>query len=240
MPADAVRQSLFIDIETVSAEKNFEALSPEWQALWALKAARVMPSTDTPSSFYPKHAAIMAEFGKIICVSIGYFHPQTPELQLRIKSFFGAIEADLLANLVTALEQLNRQLKGFRCCGHNIREFDIPYLCRRLLACGMAIPSCLDFQAMKPWEVNVVDTLQMWKFGDHKHYISLRLLAAVLGIDSPKDDIDGSMVGSVYWQQQDLPRIVAYCQKDVVTVAQAVLKLRQMPLLTPDQVVFVH
>jgi len=240
MLQEPLTQLLFIDIETVSAEASFDKLSADWQQLWAKKSEKLLPEGETAHSFYPKRAAIMAEFGKVICVSIGYLKREGQGLQLRVKSFWGNDEAELLRSLMPALDQLQAQLKGLCFCGHNIREFDVPYLCRRLLANGMAIPDYLNFQAMKPWETNLVDTLQLWKFGDHKHFTSLALLAATLGITSPKDDIDGSQVGEVYWQQNDLPRIVTYCQKDVITVAQVLLRLRQMPLLAPEQVVLVN
>ena len=125
-----------------------------------------------------------------------------------------------------------------RFCGHNIKEFDIPFLCRRLLINGLPIPAYLDFQNMKPWETNMIDTFQYWRFGDYKNYTSLKLLAASLNVPSPKDDIDGSMVGEVYWQEDNLQRIAIYCQKDVVTVANIILRFKNLPLLQEEQVVF--
>jgi 3'-5' exonuclease len=231
-------QLILIDIETVSQKSDFSELSQEWQALWEEKVAWQLTEETTAPEFYQKRAAILAEFGKIICISVGYFKAEQGAIQLRIKSFSNHDEKELLLDFVQAVQQL-QQARKIRMwfAGHNIREFDIPYLCRRLIVNTMAPPAWLDFQATKPWDVPLLDTLQLWKFGDYKHFTSLNLLAACLGIVSPKDDINGSQVGEVYWKLNDLPRIVEYCQKDVVTVAQLILRFSNQPLLHPDQVV---
>lgn len=228
-----------IDIETVSIAPNWQQLDPFWQDLWAKKTEKQLPDGDTPESFYPKRAAIMAEFGKVICISAGFFHEVQGKYLFRVKSYAGHEEAVLLKNFIQDAAVWQSKKKSAFFSGHNIKEFDIPYICRRLLMNQMTIPDWLNFQAMKPWETNLIDTLQLWRFGDYKNYTSLNLLAACLGIPSPKEDIDGSKVGDVYWQENNLSRIVEYCQRDVVTVAQILLKFKHLPLLEDGQVVVV-
>ena len=230
---------LVIDIETVSGEKDFALLSPEWQDLWEEKVSRTLPEGTTISDYYPQRAGIMAEFAKVVCISIGYFKKDMDDAyQFRVKSIFGHNERILLHDFITTVNQLEAVHSRWCFTGHNIKEFDIPFLCRRLLINGIAIPRYLDFQNMKPWETNMVDTFQYWRFGDYKNFTSLKLLAAALGVPSPKDDIDGSMVGDVYWQENNLARIAIYCQKDVVTVANIILRFKSLPLLAEDQVIF--
>lgn len=233
--------SLFvIDIETVSQAPDWSKLDEPWKELWTQKIEKQLPEGEDPGSFYPKRAAILAEFGKIICISAGYFRQQGGKLGFRVKSFAGHNEADILKKFLHDAHQWQAARKHAAFAGHNIKEFDIPYLCRRLIINGMEVPAWLDFQAMKPWETNLVDTMQLWRFGDYKNYTSLNLLAACLGVPSPKDDIDGSKVGEVYWEQNNLPRIVEYCQKDVVTVAQVLLRFRNLPLLEEGNIEVVH
>lgn len=229
--------SLFvIDIETVSRTRNWADLEDVWQDHWTKKIEKQLPEGETPETFYGQRAAILAEFGKVICISAGYFRQQSGKLSFRVKSFAGHNEAELLKKFLNDAGQWQAARKHSAFAGHNIREFDIPYLCRRMVVNDIPIPAWLDFQAMKPWETNIVDTMQLWRFGDYKNYTSLNLLAACLNVPSPKDDIDGSMVGEVYWEQNDLPRIVEYCQKDVVTVAQILLRFRHLPLLEEGDV----
>lgn len=227
---------LFIDIETVSQYETFDELDDTWKALWAEKIERLLPEGDNIESFYTARAAIMAEFGKIICISVGYFRNEAGVLHLRVKSYYADTERELLLNVLQSLNQWQSSKKQVAFCGHNIREFDIPYLCRRLLVNNISIPCYLDFQSMKPWETNLVDTFQLWKFGDFKNYTSLKLLAACMNVPSPKNDIDGSQVGEVYWKENNIARIAAYCARDVITVGQLILRFRQMPLLTDEQI----
>jgi DNA polymerase elongation subunit (family B) len=230
---------LVIDIETVSSAPAFEMLEPVWQELWEEKVARSIPVDCTPADYYPQRAGIMAEFAKVVCISIGYFRKEHGAWQFRVKSIFGSDERALLDSFIDTINLLHAVHRNWCFTGHNIKEFDIPFLCRRLLINELPVPFYLDFQNMKPWETNLVDTFQYWRFGDYKNYTSLKLLAATLGIPSPKDDIEGSMVGEVYWKDNNLRRIADYCQKDVVTVANIILKFRHQPLLTTEQVIFV-
>ena len=230
---------LFIDIETVSEKATYQNLTENWQELWTEKTQRILPSENTAAEFYEQRAGVMAEFAKVICISIGYFKHEGEVMQLRIKSFYADEEKKVLQDFIATLNQMEIQNNKWCFAGHNIKEFDIPFLCRRLLINGMPIPEYIDFQNMKPWETNSIDTFQYWRFGDYKNYTSLKLLAAALGIASPKDDIDGSQVGEVYWKENDLQRIVTYCQKDIITTANILLRFKNMPLIEHNNVVFV-
>ena len=230
---------ILIDIETVPQHPDFDLLNEEWKQLWQEKTQRSLPDFTTPAEFYPQRAGVMAEFAKIICISMGYFTKQGNALQLRLKSFYGDDEKVLLQSFVTVLNQVETKNNKWSFAGHNIKEFDIPFICRRLLVNSLPIPAYLDFQNMKPWDTNMVDTFQYWRFGDYKNYTSLKLLAAAMGVPSPKDDIDGSMVADVYWKEKNLDRIVTYCQKDVVTTGNIILRFKNMELLKEDQVVIV-
>jgi len=227
---------LLIDIETVSERSNFDELSADWQELWQEKVQRQLPEDITAAEFYPQRAGVMAEFAKVICISVGYFKREGKSFQFRLKSFYGDDEKVLLQDFIDALQKMETNNNRWSFTGHNIKEFDIPFICRRLLINGLHIPPFLDFQNMKPWETNMIDTFQYWRFGDYKHYTSLKLLAAALHVPSPKDDIDGSMVGDVYWKEKNLQRIVTYCEKDVITTGNIILRFKNMPLLTNDQI----
>ena len=229
---------LLIDIETVSEHPDHASLPDEWKELWQEKTGKYLPENTTAEEYYPMRAAILAEFGKVVCISIGYFKKENGECRLRVKSVYGHDEKELLNNFCHIIRSFGPQVKW--CFGgHNIKEFDIPFLCRRMVINNIEIPACMDFHGMKPWEAPVLDTLHLWRFGDYKHYISLKLLAAVLGVPSPKTDIDGSKVGGVYWKENDLERIAHYCQKDVATVAHVIFRFKNMPLLSEEQIVYV-
>lgn len=232
-----LRSVLVIDIETVSAFENYQDLNEDWQALWDKKASSLRKNEeDTPEALYNK-AAIYAEFGKVISIGCGVFIKKELGWHFKVKAFSGDNEKVLLEDFA---DMLNRHFSqpGFRFCAHNGREFDIPYLCRRMLINGINLPSILDTSGLKPWEVNHLDTMDLWKFGDFKSFVSLNLLALSLGIPSPKDDIDGSQVGAVYWKEKDLKRIDTYCLKDVVTTARVLMKLKGMETFTDEQIIY--
>ena len=231
-----IENLLLIDIETVSEYATFNELNKDWKQLWEEKVQRSLHEDTTAEAFYPQRAGVMAEFAKVICISVGYFKREGKELKLRVKSFYGDDEKMLLQDFLAALQKMEINNNKWSFTGHNIKEFDIPFICRRLLINALTIPPFLDFQNMKPWETNMVDTFQYWRFGDYKHYTSLKLLAAALQVPSPKDDIDGSMVGDVYWKEHNLERIVTYCQKDVVTTGNIVLRFKNLPLLPEEAV----
>ena len=231
---------LLIDIETVPQYPSFDLLNEDWQHLWEEKTQRSLPDFTSAAEFYPQRAGVMAEFAKIVCISIGYFTKQGNALQLRLKSFYSDDEKKLLQEFISTVNQMEGKNNKWCFAGHNIKEFDIPFICRRLLINGLRIPVYLDFQNMKPWDTNTIDTFQYWRFGDYKNYTSLKLLAAALGVPSPKDDIDGSMVAEVYWNEKNLQRIATYCQKDVVTTGNIILRFKNMELLKEEQVVVVQ
>lgn len=233
---DIQPEQLFIfDIETVPGVKNFNDLSPEFQKLFDDKVGRFRKEEEDKAAYYFNKAGIYAEFGKIVCISCGYLQKINQQYQLKIKTFKSDDEKLLLEEFTPTLIQVSKN--NYQLCGHNIREFDVPWLCRRFLINGLSLPPVLDIYGKKPWEVNHVDTLDLWKFGDFKHYTSLHLLASILNVPTPKDDIDGSMVGNVYWNEGNLERIAHYCSKDVVAVAQVMMRLKGLELLQEDQII---
>lgn len=237
---------IVIDIETASVAPSFENLSPEWQQLWQEKIQYSIPQDLTPAEFYPKRAGVMAEFARIVCISMAYFTKEQHYLRLRVKSFYSFDEKEILQQFLDTINKIESHNSRWCFAGHNIKEFDIPFICRRLVINHFPIPAYLDFQNMKPWETNMVDSFQYWRFGDYKHYTSLKLLAAVMGIPSPKDDIDGSMVGELFWngteeeRKINLKRIANYCQKDVITTANIFLRFKNMDVLREEDVELVE
>ncbi|WP_316806708.1 3'-5' exonuclease [Pedobacter agri] len=228
-------QVIVLDIETVPQYPSFDDVPPHIQELWEQKTQFQRKPEQTANEFYER-AGILAEFGKIICISLGIFSYNNKTYSLRLKSFYGEQEQKILEQFSSLL---NKQTPNLVFCAHNGKEFDFPYICRRLLINGLEIPSQLDISGKKPWEVNHLDTMEMWKFGDHKHYTSLNLLACSLNIPTPKDDIDGSQVRQVYYEEKNLERIVTYCQKDVVTTAQVLLKFKGMDIISAENITIV-
>lgn len=226
---------LVLDIETVSQHPTYEDLDDRWQYLWNKKASIIGKGEQTPESIYGR-AAIYAEFGKIICISAGIFSRSGRSWQFRIKSFYGDDEKMLLREFTQMLERHFDEPDNL-LCAHNGKEFDYPYISRRCLINGVDIPRILNIAGKKPWEVTLLDTMELWKFGDYKSFTSLELLAAAFEIPTPKDDIDGSMVGEIYWKENDLERIRHYCQKDVITVAQLMLRFRKENLLDESDII---
>ncbi|TAI47445.1 3'-5' exonuclease [Flagellimonas allohymeniacidonis] len=224
---------LFLDIETVPLEKEFSELDANTQMLWEQKSQYQRKDEISAEDFYDR-AGIWAEFGKIICISVGYFNIGENFKSFRVTSYSG--------NEITLLKQFRKlMIEHFSqpkhlLCAHNGKEFDFPYIARRMVINGITLPYKLDLFGKKPWEVPHLDTMELWKFGDYKHYTSLKLLANVLGIPSPKEDMDGSMVKDVYYEENDLDRIVSYCELDVVTTAQVFLRLRNDELLSEDEI----
>lgn len=228
---------LFLDIETVPQYPEFSDLDDTEQVLYANKTKYLRKDEHTPEAFYER-AGIWAEFGKIVCISVGYFNTSTNGKRFRTTSFYGDNEATILQQFKVLLEtHFNR--REHLLCAHNGKEFDFPYIARRMIINRITLPHKLNLFGKKPWEIPHIDTLELWKFGDYKHYTSLKLLTKILGIPSPKDDIDGSQVRKVYYEHNDIDRIVVYCEKDTVAVAQIVLRLRNERLLDDDEVVSV-
>ena len=225
---------LFLDIETVPEKENFDQLSEVEKELFAAKTSYQLTEDQTPASIYER-AGIWAEFGKIICISVGFFNLISSQREFRVKTFFGT-EKDLLIAFKNLLET-HFNLAAYLLCAHNGKEFDFPYIARRMIIHGINLPSKLNLFNKKPWEVPHLDTLHLWRFGDYKNYTSLSLMAHVLGIPIPKNDIDGSQVASVYYKEKNINRIVTYCEKDVITVAQVVLRLRNEKLLADNEII---
>jgi len=229
---------LFLDIETVPIKENFEDLSTPFQKLWEEKTVWQRKEEYTPAEYYKIKGGIMAEFAKIICISVGYLFTEKSENHFRIKSFYGDDEKKIIADFNTLLNtQFNK--KQHQLCAHNGKEFDFPFIARRTLINGLKLPKLLAIAGKKPWEINHLDTMELWKFGDYKHYTSIKLLAALFDISTPKDDIDGSQVAKVYWEEKDLERIKIYCQKDTLTVAQLLLKYKGEALISENNIEFV-
>lgn len=226
---------LVLDIETVSQKPSFEDLDEEWKELWTKKSGALNHQEINASVVYER-ASIYAEFGKIVCIGLGIFHDSPDGLQLRVKAISGHDEKALLLEFAELLNsKFNKE--QHKLVAHNGKEFDFPYICRRLLINGIPLPSILDISGRKPWEIKHIDTMELWKFGDYKSYTSLNVLAKCFGIPSPKDDIDGSLVGHTYWQLKDLERITTYCKKDIVTTAQVLLKYKLLDLLDNENII---
>jgi DNA polymerase elongation subunit (family B) len=240
---------LFLDIETVPMTGDFEELDEEMQELWGIRARSILKKTadelqyDEMAETFQTRAGIYAEFGKIICVSVGFLtrQPGIEKPILRLKSFSNHIESNLLEDFNELLNKHFNTPDRYAICGHNIKEFDIPYICRRMMLNQLPFPKVLDIAGKKPWETkHLIDTMELWKFGDIKNYTSLRLLAAIFGFPSPKDDISGSDVAAVYWEDRDLDRISSYCEKDVLATVQLFLKMKRLPTLQSDQIIIVR
>ena len=226
---------LFIDIETVPQAASYDQLSERWKTLWNKKAARLATGDETPKDLYPR-AGIYAEFGKIICISVGFITRQAGAREFRVKSFYGDNEHELLVDFCDLLKE-SYFAKSHFLCAHNGKEFDFPYLCRRILANGIATPDILDLAGKKPWDVKHLDTMQLWKFGDFKSFTSLDLLAAVFGLPSPKEGLDGSMIFETYYQASNLEKIKEYCQSDVLTLANVFILMNGEKKLEDNKVV---
>lgn len=228
---------LFLDIETVPQEQKWSLLSKTSQELFEKKTQYQRKEEFTAEEFYDR-AGIWAEFGKIICISVGYFIEVENIKQLRLTSFFGDDEHQILLDFKKLLDK-HFAKKSSILCAHNGKEFDFPFIARRMIVHQIDLPKKLNLFGKKPWEVPHLDTLELWKFGDYKHYTSLKLLTSILGIPSPKDDIDGSEVAKVYYQEKNLQRIVSYCEKDTIAVAQILLRFNNEPLLSKENIISV-
>lgn len=232
-----IKEVIFLDIETVPASPSYQELSADAMALWNKKAQQLKGGEENPEEIYDM-AGIYAEFGKVICISLGYFHHFSSESnshEFRIKSFFGDDEKKVLKEFIITINQFYKTGKAI-LCAHNGKEFDFPYLARRILINGMRLPSPLDVAGKKPWEISHLDTMALWKFGDYKNYSSLSLLSHVFCLPSSKSDMAGSDVCKIYWEDKNLVRIVDYCQRDVVSVAQILLKYMGRQILQEKEI----
>jgi predicted PolB exonuclease-like 3'-5' exonuclease len=224
---------IFLDIETVPVKPSFNELASPMQVLWGKKSANFRNEDQTSADVYQR-AGIYAEFGKIICISVGMLKDKNP-YGFRLKSFFGDDEKEILIDFSAMISKFSRSREAL-LCAHNGKEFDYPYIARRMIINQVPIPDILNNAGKKPWEVKLLDTMELWKFGDFKNYTSLELLSSIMGFPSPKDDIDGSMVADVYWLEHDLRRIVKYCEKDVLAVARILLRFMHDAPISEDSI----
>ncbi len=225
---------LFIDCETAPMEPDFASLSPRMKELWEKKSRRYQNQDPDKSSeqLFEEKAGIHAEFGRVVCISAGYLQfddDDTPHITM--KSWCGADEASILRDFGVMLDKYTAVNDRRNLCAHNGKEFDFPYLGRRFVINQLPVPYSLQVQGKKPWETKFIDTMELWKFGDYKAYTSLDLLTAILNIPTPKDDIEGSQVASVFWNDKDYDRIQTYCEKDVIATAQVLLRMSRMKLM---------
>lgn len=226
---------LFLDIETVPQYPSYAEMPETGKKFWDKKAAQLIKDNEsTPETIYQR-AGIYAEFGKIICISVGLIIPKEGERTFRVISFADHSEKKLLLGFSEMLQKFEKR-KNAHLCAHNGKEFDFPYIARRMLINGIDLPESLNVAGKKPWEVNFIDTQELWKFGDYKSFTSLNLLTYVFGIPSPKDDIDGSQVADCYYVENNLPRIAIYCEKDVLAIAQLMLKYKNLPLIDTNKI----
>jgi 3'-5' exonuclease len=229
-----VEDILFLDIETVPIAPSYELLDPVMRILWDKKSKQLKTPEQTSEDVYER-AGIYSEFGKIICISVGLIKEKNP-VSFRLKSFYGKDEKALLSDFSSMLSKFSKTNKDVLLCAHNGKEFDFPYIARRMIINGLIIPEILDNAGKKPWEIKLLDTMDLWKFGDYKNYTSLDLLTSILGIPTPKDDIDGSMVAGIYYGEDDVERIVRYCEKDVLAIAQVLLRFMNLPKIESDRI----
>lgn len=227
-----LRDILFIDIETVASTNDFTSLDERLKVQWSRKANFFRRDSQlTDEELFHERAGIHAEFGKIVCIAVGrYVDLESGELGLRTKVYSNDDESALLTDFKQMIEKFDAS--NLRLCAHNGKEFDYPYLCRRMLINSISLPAVLNLSGKKGWEIPHLDTMELWKFGDYKHFTSLDLLAALFQIPSSKDKIDGSQVNHVYYHDHDLEKISEYCRGDVVVLAQLFLRLKGHPLIS--------
>ncbi len=232
----SLKNILFIDIETVPQEADYKSLEDNNRELWNDKARWIVKEDQSPEDVYQR-AGIYAEFGKIICISAGFIHfKEDKTREFRLRSFYGHDEVKILEDFAQMLTRFYNDSNKM-LCAHNGKEFDFPYLCRRMLVNSIKIPDILNLAGKKPWDVGHLDTMHLWRFGDYKHFTSLKLLANILNIPTPKEDIEGKDIARVYWEEKNLERIVDYCQQDTLAVAQLMLRYKGEDLLQPEDVV---
>jgi 3'-5' exonuclease len=231
-----LRDIIFLDIETVAFTDNYATIDERLKVQWARKANFFKrEGTLSDEDLFHERAGIYAEFGKVICISVGkFFDTESGTLGLKTKSYYGHDEKALLLEFKAMLE---KDAATVKLCAHNGKEFDFPYLSRRMLVQGIALPHALNLSGRKPWENPHLDTMELWKFGDYKHFTSLDLLATIFNIPSSKTDMDGSQVNHVYYQENNLEKIKDYCVSDVVVLTQLYLKLKGMPLLDTHNII---
>ncbi len=260
-----ITRMLFLDIETARATQSFQELSEGMQKMWEYKSQNLEPKEATAEEKYYERAAIYAEFGRIVCISCGFIYEKDKQLYFKLKSFYGENEKQILAEFKEFLDKKAGKIDSYGnlidkngkrifdtngnklsnewlfhyLVAHNGKEFDFPYLCRRYMVNQMLLPEALEIRGKKPWDIlHLIDTMELWRFGDVKNFTRLELLCHLFEIPTPKDDMDGSMVGKVFWEDKDLYRIARYCEKDVVATAQLMLKFNLMDIFPQENIVY--
>jgi len=239
-----LKRILFIDIETVSTHASYDQLTPVMQKHWLRKAKQIKSNATFDNDQQRAHqlyfdkAGIFAEFSKVVCISVGVLSTKSDKIKsLRLRSYFGHDEKELLTSFANVLNKHFNRTNRYFLCGHNLREFDVPFICRRMLLNGIKLPALINIPGKRPWQTpHLIDTLEYWKFGDYKNYTSLDLLTNIFGLPTPKDDLDGSLVGNAYWVNNDIDAITTYCEKDVISVVQLYLKFNGLPLVEENQI----
>jgi len=231
-----IEKILFLDIETVPQVYEFSDLDDKTAQLYLHKNKYIQERDGLTNEAVYERAGVFAEFGKIVCISCGIVQDKPSGKEIRMKSFAGDDEKELLVDFA---EMLNQHYNSpfHILCGHNAKEFDFPFIARRMLIHGINLPAALDIAGKKPWEINHLDTMELWKFGDYKHYTSMSLLCHIFNVPTPKDDISGADVARVYYEEGNLERIVTYCQKDVIALIQLFLRFRNEALVEEDNII---
>jgi DNA polymerase elongation subunit (family B) len=229
-----LKNVLFLDIETVPQYKSYENAPERARYLWSKKAQYYLKEEETPADVYQR-AGIYSEFGKIVCISVGIITGGNDKLELRLKSFADEDEEQILKDFIGLVNKIEEKHEVI-FCAHNGKEFDFPYISRRCLINGLSLPGVLNNAGKKPWEIKHIDTLELWKFGDYKHYTSLDLLTYVFNIPSPKEEIDGSMVADVFYKEKDIDKIIKYCENDVIAIAQLLLRYMNRPIINESHI----
>lgn len=225
-----IEKILFLDIETVPLVYKYSDLNETTKDLWNKKWQynKEVP----PEQQYAK-AGIYAEFAKVVVIGLGFYN----QGKFRVKTIASYDEMEILTQFAALLKE-HFNTAAHLLCAHNGKEFDFPFLCRRFLINNLSLPKTLQLQGLKPWNVNHIDTMDLWKFGDIKNFSSLNLLAHVFGIPSPKDDMDGSQVGKTFYEDKDLEKIEKYCKKDVITLARVYNRFAGLGNLSDDDIIF--
>lgn len=231
MATTDIEKILFLDIETVPLVYKYEDLHDSTRELWNKKWQY---NKEVPPEQQYSKSGIYAEFAKVVCIGLGFYNQK----KFRVKTIASADEKKMLEEFSILLKEHFNTDKHL-LCAHNGKEFDFPFLCRRFLINNLPLPKALQLQGLKPWNVNHIDTMDLWKFGDVKNFSSLNLLAHVFGLPSPKDDMDGSMVGKTFYEDNDLPKIEKYCMKDVITLARVYNRFAGLGNLSDDEIIFV-
>ncbi len=238
-----LKQMVFIDIETIRGKKTYNDVITENPALddyWQTKHTQIREKEplsyghiEDSAEMYEKMAALYPEWGQIVCISIGQikFDEDGNPIKFTTKSFSGLYEKILLEEFNETASKIMSKYPRMQWVGHNIKGFDMPYIIKRSLINGVRVPNVFHLQKQKPWESQLIDTNDVWKFNGWNG-ARLGLLTEILNIPSPKQDMDGKMVSDVFWEDGDLNRISEYCEMDINATANVMLRISGMDIIT--------